>query len=144
MYVESNCVFCEPKLEADQKIILSNDYCMFLQLDQARIKGVKLEGAGLIVPKTHRQTAFDLSLEEWQATYELLPHVKKYIDETYQPDGYNLGWNCGEISGQHIPHAHLHVLPRYADEPLAGKGIRYMFKNDKNERKGFTGLNWNK
>lgn len=47
---------------------------MFLQLDQARIKGVQLEGAGIIMPKIHREIAFDLSAEEWNATYKLL-HV---------------------------------------------------------------------
>ena len=85
---------------------------MFLQLEEARKKGVRLEGAGIIVPKIHR-----------------------YLDGQYQPSGYNLGWNCGEIAGQHIPHAHFHVLPRYEDEPLARKGIRYMFKGEKNKRK---------
>lgn len=75
-----------------------------------------------------------MTREEWDATYILVQEVKKYLDEKYQPHGYNLGWNCGEVGGQHIFHAHFHVLPRYADEPLAGKGIRYMFKGSKNTR----------
>ncbi|MDQ5932006.1 MAG: hypothetical protein QG649_91, partial [Patescibacteria group bacterium] len=32
-------------------------------------------------------------------------------------------------------HAHLHLLARYDDEPLAGKGIRYAFKQQDNQRK---------
>lgn len=107
---------------------------MFLQLEQAQVKGSQLEGAGLIVPNEHRETAFDLTKEEWNATFSLLQDVKKYIDEKHQPQGYNLGWNCGEIGGQHIFHAHFHVIPRYSEEPLAGKGIRYMFKGTENER----------
>jgi diadenosine tetraphosphate (Ap4A) HIT family hydrolase len=31
-------------------------------------------------------------------------------------------------------YAHLHVIPRYADEPLAGKGIRYWLKQPANKR----------
>lgn len=130
----NDCVFCHPEREPNQRIILSNDYCMFLQLKQAEIKGSQLEGAGIIVPKRHRQTAFDMTREEWDATYTLLQEVKKHLDEKHRPQGYNLGWNCGEVGGQHIFHAHLHVIPRYEDEPLAGKGIRYMFKSKENLR----------
>lgn len=130
----NDCAFCHPEREPNQRIILSNDYCMFLQLKQAEIKGSQLEGAGIIVPKRHRQTAFDMTREEWDATYTLLQEVKKHLDEKHRPQGYNLGWNCGEVGGQHIFHAHLHVIPRYEDEPLAGKGIRYMFKSKENLR----------
>ncbi|WP_182200668.1 HIT family protein [Paraliobacillus salinarum] len=123
-----DCLFCYPELEPSQNVIMSNTHCMFLQLDQAKEKRTKLKGAGIIVPKKHRETAFDLTREEWDATYTLLQEVKTYLDKTYQPQGYNLGWNCGAVAGQHIFHSHFHVLPRYEDEPLAGKGIRYMFK----------------
>ncbi|WP_010094324.1 HIT family protein [Ornithinibacillus scapharcae] len=132
----NNCELCNLELIPEQNIMLSNEYCMFLQLDQSKVKGSQLEGAGLIVPKEHRETAFDLTLEEWNATYSLLRDVKAFLDEKYHPQGYNLGWNCGEVGGQHIFHAHFHVIPRYVDEPLAGKGIRYMFKSEENKRKG--------
>ncbi|SHG79082.1 HIT family protein [Ornithinibacillus halophilus] len=132
--MNKDCVFCHPDLEQNQSIVLSNEYCMFLQLEQSDMKGRPLEGAGVIVPKKHRETAFDLTREEWDATYMLLQQVKEYIDNKYHPDGYNLGWNCGEVGGQHIFHAHFHVLPRYKDETLAGKGIRYAFKDEGNKR----------
>lgn len=77
---------------------------------------------------------FDLSKKEWEATYSLLLEVKEYVDKQYRPKGYNLGWNCREVGGQHISHAHIHFIPRYEDEPLAGKGIRYMFKGKENQR----------
>lgn len=127
-------MFCRLKIEPDQKVILSNKYCLFLQLEQAQEQGSQLEGAGLIVPRIHRETVFDLTLEEWNATYTTLLEVKKYLDEKYEPQGYNLGWNCGEIGGQHIFQSHFHVILRYDDEPLAGKGIRHMFKRVDNKR----------
>lgn len=138
-----DCLFCYPELEPTQNVIMSNEFCMFLQLDQAKQEGIQLEGAGVIVPRKHRETAFDLTLEEWNATYILLQDVKKYVDEKYQPQGYNLGWNCGEVGGQHIAHSHFHVIPRYENEPLAGKGIRYMFKGPNNQRLD-TGLSDNR
>ena len=110
-------------------------HCLFLQLAEAQQQGIPLAGAGVIVPKRHAETVFDLTAEVWQSTFALLQDAKKFLDDTYQPDGYNVGWNCGEMAGQHIPHDHLHVLPRYADETLAYKGIRYMFKGQLNSRK---------
>lgn len=117
------CILCQEPLEADHEIILSNDLCVYTLLKQQEI-----QGAGIIVPRNHRETVFDLTAEEWSATYELLHEVKRYIDQRYKPDGYNVGWNCGEVGGQHIFHAHLHVIPRYDGEPLAGRGIRYFLK----------------
>lgn len=131
------CVFCNPYSEPKQKVVLSNEHCLFLQLDQLKIKAGLLEGAGLIVPKNHRETAFDLTQDEWAATYSLLQEVKKYLDKEHEPQGYNLGWNCGEVGGQHIFHAHFHIIPRFKDEPLAGKGIRHMFKSKENLRKSY-------
>lgn len=129
------CVYCNIDLEPNQNVILSNEECLFLQLGTSKIKGGLLEGSGVIIPKKHRETVFDLTDKEWEATYSLLQEVKKYLDEEYEPQGYNLGWNSGEVGGQHAFHAHFHVIPRYEDEPLAGKGIRYMFKSKENTRK---------
>src|SRR5699024_6675561 len=98
------CVFCHPELEPNHKIILSNEYCMFLQLEQAQVKGGQLEGAGLIVPKIHRKTAFDLTYAEWNATYTLLQKVKEYVDEKHQPQGDKLGWSFGGVGGVRVLH----------------------------------------
>lgn len=35
------------------------------------------------------------------------------LDDMYQPDGYNIGINCGEAAGQTIFHVHVHLIPRY-------------------------------
>ncbi len=62
--------------------------------------------------------------------------AKCLIDEKHTPSGYNIGWNSGATAGQHIMHAHLHILPRYEDEQMKGKGIRYLFKHESNSRAG--------
>ncbi|MGC5327567.1 HIT family protein [Brevibacillus sp. SYSU BS000544] len=124
-----NCPFCNTGLINDQRVVLSNETCLFLQTPQEI-----LFGSGLIVPKKHRETLFDLSEDEWRDTYKLLSSVKELLDQQCQPQGYNVGWNCGEVGGQHIFHAHLHVIPRYANEPFAGKGIRHWLKSEANRR----------
>ncbi len=123
------CPFCEPDTDPRQQVVYENELVMFLQQPQP-----VLEGSGLIVPKRHRETVFDLTEEEWQATFNLLNKVKKRLDELYKPDGYNIGWNAGTIAGQHIMHAHLHVIPRFKDEPFAGRGIRSWLKSEENRR----------
>jgi histidine triad (HIT) family protein len=35
----------------------------------------------------------------------LLAEVKRWMDITYQPQGYNVGWNCGAVGGQDVMHA---------------------------------------
>jgi diadenosine tetraphosphate (Ap4A) HIT family hydrolase len=126
-----NCPFCNPQKDSEQRIVK-----MTIVSTQHPNHQTILEGSGLIVPKVHRQTVFDLTQEEWNATYELMQQVKTYADEKYSPDGYTLGWNVGDASNQSIPHAHFHILPRFADEPYAGKGIRAWFKSEENRRPG--------
>ncbi len=128
------CLLCHPELDPEQTILLSNEHCLFLQLTHAKDMQVTLAGAGIIVPRQHRETVFDLTSDEWNDTYALLHEAKRHIDKMYHPQGYNIGWNCGETGGQHLPHAHLHVLPRSADEVYAGIGIRHLFKSDSNAR----------
>jgi diadenosine tetraphosphate (Ap4A) HIT family hydrolase len=126
--MNKDCPFCADKLKQDE-IILKNEHCLFLQ----RTEPV-LVGSGLIIPKIHRETVFDLTADELSATFELLHQAKLLIDKQHSPAGYNLGWNSGHIAGQEVFHAHLHVIPRFKDEPLAGKGIRYWLKQEDNKR----------
>lgn len=124
----NDCPFCEENLNKDE-VVLGNRTCFFMQgADPV------LVGWGMILPKQHRETIFDLMEEEWLDTYALLQEVKTLLDQQIKPDGYNIGWNCATVGGQHVFHAHLHVIPRFADEPLAGKGIRHWFKQEANKR----------
>ncbi len=124
-----DCPFCSIEEKQNEQIILRNEHCLFIQQPQ-RV----LIGSGLIIPIKHRDTVYDLTKYEWEATFELLKEVKKLLDQKYDPQGYNVGWNVGEIGGQEIFHAHLHVIPRYKDEPYSGKGIRFWLKQMDNKR----------
>lgn len=112
------------------KVVLENQLCFFLQDEGGEI----LPGSGMIIPKPHRPTVFDLTQEDFIATHDLLQKVRAHLDETLKPDGYSVGWNVQPVGGQHIPQAHLHVIPRFADEPCAGRGIRYWLKGKENLR----------
>ncbi len=114
---------------------MHNDHCVFLVGPAREV----LPGSGLIVPYEPRGTVFDLTREEWNATFDLLLEAKRSIGERHAPDGFNVGWNNGPVAGQSIPQVHLHVIPRFGDEPLAGRGIRYHLKQPANRRPGTSG-----
>ncbi len=112
-----------------EHVVLEDEHCWFLRKPQE-----VLEGSGIIMPKRHRDTVFDLTPEEWVATRDMVHAAKALIDRELSPEGYNLGWNCGPAGGQQTPHAHLHVIPRFGDEPYAGRGIRWWFNHEDNLR----------
>ena len=122
------CPYCPP-LEPQQVIRFSDDLVMYL--DDERWQGV-LKHSGIIVPLRHAETVFDLTEDEVVATFRMLARAKEWLDAEHAPDGYNVGWNSGAVAGQEVFHAHLHVIPRFAQEPLAGQGIRSHLKADTN------------
>jgi histidine triad (HIT) family protein len=123
------CPYC-PMSDPEQKVIFENDLVLFMRNE--RVQGA-LKHSGVIIPVQHRETVFDLSEAEITATFRLLSVVKKWMDDSFAPDGYNIGWNCGRIGGQEVFHAHMHVIPRFRQEPLAGKGLRTLLKSDVNK-----------
>ena len=125
-----DCLFCDYENNPKQKVLFENAFCVCLDNYFEEV----LVDSCVIIPRAHKVTVFDLSHEEWEATKQLIDKTKRYLDEKYKPDGYNVGWNCGSVGGQCIFHAHLHIIPRYADEPRAGAGIRYWIKQKENMR----------
>jgi diadenosine tetraphosphate (Ap4A) HIT family hydrolase len=130
------CVFCEqtPLREAD--VYIENDLCIYASSRDPRDPPDVLPGSGIIVPKTHRASPFDLTAEEWAATHELLLKAKAVQDERLAPDGYFLSWTSFPSSTEDVPlmHAHLHVVPRFADEPQRDGGGRVGIKEVDNIR----------
>lgn len=123
-----NCPYCLLE-EPDQRVVFRNNLVVFLQ--DERFQGA-LKNSGVIIPIAHRETAFDLTEDEIVATFHLLRTVRNWMDREFHPDGYNIGWNCGAIGGQDVFHAHMHVIPRFKQEPMAGLGIRAALKSDAN------------
>ncbi len=115
-----DCAFCDIP---SSKVVIESDLSIVIETHDP-----VLVGSVMIVPRAHRETPFDLTPEEWADTFKLVQQMKATLDGRYQPDGYNLGWNCGEVAGQEVFHAHLHLIPRFRNELMAGKGIRYHLK----------------
>lgn len=74
----------------------------------------------LFIPKRHVKDFFDITNEERLAIFELIDEGKKLLYEKYSSDGYNVGANCGEVSGQTAMHVHL--ISRYFRDIDCPKG----------------------
>jgi len=84
----------------------------------------------LIIPKRHYSSYFDAEAEEIKVMYQLTKQCKDVLDEKYNPDGYNVGFNVGKAAGQTIMHLHLHLIPRYeGDVENPRGGIRNLKPN---------------
>jgi len=117
-----------PKFENETVIGVPSTNADGKQFDKTLI------GSYVIIPKSYVSTPFELSEAEWLDTKNMIDTIKQHLDKNYKPDGYNMGWNIGKIAGQEMQHVHLHIIPRFADEPFAGKGIRHWLKKDENAR----------
>ena len=129
--VAARCPLCAWADDPDQSLLCRNETAVFLQNEQRQ---GPLVGSGIIIPVRHAETVFELTAEEVQAIFALLVEAKSRLDKQYQPDGYTVGWNCWPVGGQEIMHAHLHVIPRFRQEPYAGRGIRYWLKQEANRQ----------
>jgi diadenosine tetraphosphate (Ap4A) HIT family hydrolase len=131
-----NCVFCDRTPLRAAEIYIENEWCVYASSRDPRDPTDVLPGAGIIVPKAHRASPFDLTTEEWAATHELLLKAKLAQDERLAPDGYFLSWTSFPGADDDIVHmhAHLHVVPRFDDEPLAAQGGRSAIKGADNRR----------
>lgn len=107
------------------EVLLENDLCVYTQNSHY---SDGLPYSGLIVTKRPCQTVFDLTPPEATATHALLAEVRARLNTTVQPDGYTVGWNVSPAGGAHIPHVHLHVIPRWDSDAAAGVGIRWFLR----------------
>ena len=82
----------------------------------------------LVIPKRHVATYFDLTSEERECIHELLNSNRAKIqNEDSTVEGFNIGWNCGEVAGQTIFHAHVHLIPRRKNDVENPRGgVRHL------------------
>ena len=93
-------------------------------------------GHVLVIPKRQVSTWWEATREEQVAILDLLEVVKRQLDESHGPDGYNIGVNAGEAAGQTVFHLHVHLIPRYTgdmEDPRGG--VRHVIPSRGNYKK---------
>jgi len=98
------------------------DSSFFIKFDNYPVS----PGHILIITNGNEQTYFDLSDDKKKKLIDMIQKSKEIVELKYQPDGYNIGMNCGETAGQTVMQFHCHLIPRYkGDVPDPRGGIRH-------------------
>jgi diadenosine tetraphosphate (Ap4A) HIT family hydrolase len=79
-----------------------------------------------IVPRRHQENFLDLSAFERDAMWDALDQVRGWLEDEHRPSGLNIGINIGPAAGQTVPHANIHVIPRYPDDGDRNSGVRWV------------------
>ena len=85
-----NCVFCQH----DGPILIETTLS-FAVFDNFPVS----KGHVLVIPKRHVATIWDLTEEEYADVFNLVRQVKSLIQRKFDPQGINVGVNCGEAAG---------------------------------------------
>ena len=75
-------------------------------------------GHALVVPREHSADLLEVGEEDLTATILAAQRLAKHMKEVLDADGINLINACGSAAWQTVFHFHIHVVPRYEDDPL--------------------------
>jgi histidine triad (HIT) family protein len=75
-------------------------------------------GHALVVPRAHSADLMEISESDLERTAVAAQRLARRIKAALDPQGLNVLNSCGSAAWQTIFHFHLHVIPRYEDDPL--------------------------
>jgi histidine triad (HIT) family protein len=112
--VAQDCLFCGIVAgDVPAQIVGSDDYTVaFMDINPAT------RGHALVVPREHSADLIDVSDDDLQRTMLAARRLTLRMQAALDPDGFNILNSCGRAAWQTIFHFHLHVIPRYDDDPL--------------------------
>ncbi len=110
----SDCLFCGivegsvPSLtvESDERTVA------FMDVNPAT------PGHALVVPREHSTDLMEISRDDLEATTVAAQRLARRAMRALGADGVNLLNSCGTAAWQTVFHFHIHVVPRYDDDPL--------------------------
>jgi histidine triad (HIT) family protein len=111
---DPNCLFCKivagelpsQRIDEDERTVT------FMDIAPAT------RGHALVVPRRHARDLLEISPEDLAATALAAQRAARLIHERLGTDGINLLNSGGEAAWQTVFHFHMHVIPRYHDDPL--------------------------
>ena len=110
----TDCLFCGIVAgEVPGQIVDSDEHTVaFMDINPAT------RGHALVVPRRHSADLMEVSDEDLTQTMLAARRLARRIRDTLEPDGFNILNSCGAAAWQTVFHFHVHVIPRYADDPL--------------------------
>ena len=110
---DDNCPFC------DKTNYETEGHLAFAKTDSYPVA----KGHTLVIPKRHISSYFECTDSERLELWSLVDRVKTALQDSFEPDGFNIGINVGEAAGQTVPHMHIHVIPRYSGDMDDPRGV---------------------
>jgi histidine triad (HIT) family protein len=111
---DPNCIFC--------KIVARELPATIVDEDEATLSFMDINpatrGHVLVVPRSHASDLLSVEPEDLCATAEAAKRIAGRMRERLGADGVNLLNSCGAAAWQTVFHFHVHVIPRYEDDPL--------------------------
>ena len=110
----SDCLFCGIVAgDVPGQIVDSDEHTVaFMDISPAT------KGHALVVPREHATDLMDVSDEDLERTMLAARRLARRMDEVLEPDGFNILNSCRPAAWQTVFHFHVHVVPRYEDDPL--------------------------
>ena len=111
---DPNCSFCAIVAgEAPAEIVDSDEHTLtMMDINPAT------RGHALVIPREHTEDLLSISEEDLCHTAAAAQRVAKRMESTLEPDGFNLLNAARAAAWQTVFHFHIHVIPRYAGDPL--------------------------
>jgi len=108
------CIFC--------KIVAGDLPARIVDEDERTIAFMDIapatRGHALVIPRAHAADLLSVDAEDLEAVALASQRLAGRMKERLQADGVNLLNSCGATAWQTVFHFHVHVIPRYDDDPL--------------------------
>ena len=75
-------------------------------------------GHAVVIPRRHARNLYEIEDSELERTVVAAKRLAGRMRERLEVDGVNLINSCEPAAWQTIFHFHVHVIPRYSDDPL--------------------------
>jgi histidine triad (HIT) family protein len=111
---ETDCIFCRIVAgDLPARIVAQDERTVsFMDINPAT------RGHALVIPRRHAANLLEVDDEDLRATLQAARTLAQRMPERLGADGVNL-LNCtGAAAWQTVFHFHVHVIPRYGDDPL--------------------------
>jgi histidine triad (HIT) family protein len=112
--VDPDCIFCKIVAGELPATIVDEDERTLAFMDIAPAT----RGHVLVIPRAHSADLLDVDAEDLGAVALAAQRVAQSAKERLGADGVNLLNSCGVAAWQTVFHFHVHVIPRYEDDPL--------------------------
>jgi len=111
---DPDCIFCKIIAgELPGQIVDEDDRTVaFMDINPAT------RGHLLVVPRRHARDLLEVDQEDLAATMATAQRMAGRVIERLDADGVNLLNSCRAAAWQVVFHFHVHVIPRYEDDPL--------------------------